>query len=175
MSEDFNKDLATTMVEQTAGKAYDDVMHPGLEATGKVFSLLPRTIRAWFSKWEKWLLYHEYSIKETEKLLADKLKDIPEEKIVEPEPYVAVPALQQLSYSFDSKELREMYANLLASSMNADKKWSVHPSFVDIIAPATFQMQYFPGKFPVYLQNYSSTLIFLQYFPGSRKKNLAFC
>lgn len=133
MSDDFNKDLAAAMIEQTAGKAYDDVMHPGLEATGKVFSLLPRTIRVWFSKWEKWLLCHEYSIKETEKLLSDKLKNIPEEKIVEPEPYVAVPALQQLSYSFDSEELREMYANLLASSMNSDKKWSVHPSFVDII------------------------------------------
>lgn len=41
--------------------------------------------------------------------------------------------MQQLSYCQDSKELREMYANLLASSMNADKKWNVHPAFVDII------------------------------------------
>lgn len=133
MNDDFNTSLAKSLVEQTAGKAYEDVAHPGLEATGKVLSFVPRTIRAWFSKWEKWLLNSEYSLKETEKILADKLKDIPEEKIVEPEPYVVIPALQQLSYSFDSEELRGMYANLLASSMNEDKKWQVHPAFVDII------------------------------------------
>ena len=75
----------------------------------------------------------EYAIRETEMLLAEKLKHIPEDKIVEPEPYVAVPALQQLSYSLDSEELRELYANLLASSMNIDKKGEVHPAFVDII------------------------------------------
>lgn len=133
MNDDFNTSLAKSLVEQTAGKAYEDVAHPGLEATGKVLSFVPRTIRAWFSKWEKWLLNSEYSVKETEKILADKLKNVPEEKIVEPEPYVVIPALQQLSYSFDSEELREMYANLLASSMNEDKKWQVHPAFVDMI------------------------------------------
>lgn len=30
-----------------------------------------------------------------------------------------------------------MYANLLAASMQADKKWTVHPSFVDIIKQLT--------------------------------------
>lgn len=133
MNDDFNTSLAKSLVEQTAGKTYEDVAHPGLEATGKVLSFVPRTIRAWLSKWEKWLLNSEYSLKETEKILADKLKDIPEEKIVEPEPYVVIPALQQLSYSLDSEELRELYANLLASAMDKDFHGKIHPAFVDII------------------------------------------
>ena len=50
-----------------------------------------------------------------------------------PENYVAVPALQQIAYCFDSDELRDMYANLLANSMNKVVKNGVHPGFVEII------------------------------------------
>ena len=133
MSNDINQDVAKELVAQTAGKTYDDIAHPTAHATGQIISFIPRTIKVWLGKWEKWILNGEYAIKETEILLAEKLKHVPEEKIVEPEPYVAVPALQQLSYSLDSEELRELYANLLASSMNADTKGDVHPAFVDII------------------------------------------
>ena len=137
MSNDLNQDIAKELVSQTAGKTYDDLVHPTAQATGGIISFIPRTIRVWFNKWEKWILNGEYAIRETEKLLEEKLKHIPEDKIVEPEPYVAVPAIQQLSYSFDSEALRELYANLLASSMNVDKKDAVHPAFVDIIRQLT--------------------------------------
>ena len=137
MSNDINQDIAKELVSQTAGKAYDDVAHPAAQATGQVISFVPRTIKLWLEKWEKWILNGEHSIKKTELLLAEKLKHIHEDKIAEPEPYVAVPALQQLSYSFDSEELRELYANLLASSMNTDTKFDVHPAFVDIIKQLT--------------------------------------
>ena len=133
MSNDINQDIAKELVAQTAGKTYDDIAHPTAHATGQIISFIPRTIKVWLGKWEKWILNGEYAIRETEILLAEKLKHIPEDKIVEPEPYVAVPAIQQLSYSLDSEELRELYANLLASSMNADIKRDVHPAFVDII------------------------------------------
>ena len=65
--------------------------------------------------------------------MRERIKTIPEEKLCEPEPYAAIPAIQQLSYCENSEILRDLYANLLASSMNIDTKWSVHPSFVDII------------------------------------------
>ena len=129
-------DTKDKLIEQASGvleKTYEDVVHPSAKSIGNTLSLVPRTVGVWLGKWEKWILNGEYAIKETEVLLAEKLKHIPEDKIVEPEPYVAVPAIQQLSYSLDSEELRELYANLLASSMNADKKSDVHPAFVDII------------------------------------------
>lgn len=133
MNDEMGKEIAKELVTQTAGSAYNDVAHPAAQATGQLVSFIPRTIRVWFGKWEKWIINGEYAIKETEKLLEKKLENISPEKIVEPEPYVAIPAIQQLSYSLDSEELREMYANLLASSMNKDTKSNVHPSFVDII------------------------------------------
>lgn len=67
---------------------------------------------------------------ETEKLLEQKLKNIDEEKIVSPESYVAVPAIQAISYSMNSDELRNLYANLLAKAMVTPTKDAVHPSFV---------------------------------------------
>ena len=133
MSDEMGNEIAKELVSQTAGKAYDDVAHPAIEATGQLVSFIPRTIRVLLKNWEKWIVNGEYAIKETEKLLEKKLETISQENIVEPEPYVAIPAIQQLSYSLDSEELREMYANLLASSMNMDTKTNVHPSYVDII------------------------------------------
>lgn len=133
MSDEMGKEIAKELITQTAGSAYNDVAHPAAQATGQLVSFIPRTIRLWLGKWEKWIINGEYAIKETEKLLEKKLENISPEKIVEPEPYVAIPAIQQLSYSLDSEELREMYANLLASSMNMDTKTNVHPSYVDII------------------------------------------
>ena len=133
MNSDINQDIAKELVAQTAGKTYDDVAHPSAHAVGQIVSFIPRTIRVWLCKWEKWILNGEYNLEATKQVLAEKLKNISEGKIIEPEPYVAVPALQQLSYSLDSEVLRELYANLLVSSMNIDTKEMVHPSFVDII------------------------------------------
>lgn len=47
--------------------------------------------------------------------------EILEEKITEPRLHVAILAIQQLSYCKDNESLRELYANLLTSSMNTDK------------------------------------------------------
>lgn len=134
MSEE--KNVTQELIKQSSGvleKAYDDLAHPTAKSLGNTVSLLPRTIGVWLGKWEKWIINGEESIRLTAQAVQEKAAKIPEEKLTEPEPYVAVPAIQQLSYCYDSEELREMYANLLVSSMNSDTKWQVHPSFLDII------------------------------------------
>lgn len=133
MADKFDNEAAKELVAQTAGKAYDDIIAPSAKPLGTVLSLLPRTIRLWFSKWEKWVLNGERSLELTAQAIKEKTEKIPLEKLTEPEPYVAIPAMQQLSYSYDSEELREMYANLLVASMNIDTKYFVHPAYVDII------------------------------------------
>lgn len=70
-------------------------------------------------------------------MLAQKLEHVAEDKIVTPNAYVAVPAIQAISYSMDSEELRNLYANLLAKSMNIDTKDYVHPAYVNIISQMT--------------------------------------
>ena len=133
-------DTKEKLIEQAGGvleKAYDDIAHPTAKSVGNTLSLVPRTVGVWLGKWEKWVINGEESIKLTAQAVHDKAAQIPEEKLSEPEAYVAVPAIQQLSYCYDSEELREMYANLLVSSMNVDTKYNVHPSFVDIIKQLT--------------------------------------
>ena len=99
--------------------------------------MIPRTIGVWLGKWEKWIINGERSIELTKQAVQEKLVRIPEEKLSEPEPNIAIPAIQQLSYCYDCEELRNMYANLLVTSMNVDTKSSAHPAFVDIIKQLT--------------------------------------
>lgn len=108
-------------------------MRPVVRPIGEILGFLPRTIRVWLRGWEKWLINGEASVRMTAEAIEEKIKDVPADKIVEPDSYVAVPAIQQLTYCQDNPNLRELYANLLVSSMNIDTKWKVHPSFVDII------------------------------------------
>lgn len=114
-------------------KIYDDGCKETVSETGKVLALIPRTIHASLSKVEQWVLNREYSIKTTQRLLEYKLEHFNPEEIEELDPCVAVPAINALSYSASSEDLLDMYANLLATSMISDKKWLVHPSFVEII------------------------------------------
>ena len=112
---------------------YVDAGKPIVKPTGELLGLIPRAIKAAFAPLEKWILNREYNVAETRKLLEQKLQNIPVEQIETPEPYIAVPALQYISYCMDNEELRDMYANLLATSMNSVAKNGVHPSFVEII------------------------------------------
>ena len=121
---------------QTSGvltEVYKDIVQPSAKPVGTVASLLPRTVRLWFGKWERWVINGEESLEKTAEAIQDKIKDTPGERLCEPDSYVALPAIQQISYCYDSAELRNMYANLLATSMDSAVKDRVHPSYVEII------------------------------------------
>jgi len=72
-----------------------------------------------------------------EKAVTERLRDVPEGKIVPPNPRIAVLAMQALTYSMGDELIREMFANLLAADMNADKKGAAHPAFVELIKEMT--------------------------------------
>ncbi len=126
-------ELMTEVAKEIAKDAYDDVGKPVTKPTGELLGLVPRAIKAALAPVEKWVLQQEYNIAETKKLLEKQLENTPPELIQPPEAHIAVPALQYISYCMDNEELRDMYANLLANSMNEVVKNGVHPSFVEII------------------------------------------
>jgi mRNA-degrading endonuclease RelE of RelBE toxin-antitoxin system len=129
-------EIEKEILDQTKGVAvevYKDALSPVVKPIGEILGFLPRSLKLALSGWEKWLINGEESLRLTAEAIKEKVKQIPEDKLVEPEPYIAIPAIQQISYCQNSEELRELYANLLTASMNADKKWQVHPSFVDIV------------------------------------------
>lgn len=96
-------------------------------------ALIPRAIRAALSPLEKWIAQRESNLAATYKELEPKLKNVPIENIITPPAYVAVPALQAISYCMDDDQLREMFAELLAHAMNAETVGNVHPTYVEII------------------------------------------
>lgn len=130
MDEDTNKN---NELEKLPIEVYKDAISPAAKEVGKMVALPFQAINAALSGARIWVAEKQYNYERTLKLLAQKMEDIPADNISPPENYIAVPALQQISYCYDSDELRDMYANLLASSMQKDKKWKVHPSFVEII------------------------------------------
>ena len=132
---DEKEALAITIAVATewAKGVYLDVAHPSLKATGQILGVIPQAINAALMPVHQWGAKAYYKLDETKKILAEKLKNVSPNEIVPPESHIAVPALQAISYSMDNEEIRNMYANLLASSMQEKVKKDVHPAFVEII------------------------------------------
>lgn len=120
-------------VAKVVPEVYDDGLKPVVKATGETLALIPKSINAALAPLRQWIDKREFNVAATKKLLQSKLEKIGANHIVTPEPYVAVPALQAISYAMSSEILRNLYANLLACSMNDSMKNRVHPSFVEII------------------------------------------
>ena len=114
----FESDEFLKATGQIAGQVYNDGLQPAIKETGKALALIPQTINAALVPLRKWIVKSEYNFAETQKLLEQKLSQVDAEHIVTPEAYVAIPAMQAISYSMDSKELRNLYANLLAPNCN---------------------------------------------------------
>jgi hypothetical protein len=72
----------------------------------------------------------------TEKL-SEKLKKTPLSDIITPKPNIVCPAIEALRYSYKNDFLKELYADLIASSMDAATTELAHPSFVEIIKQMT--------------------------------------
>ena len=125
--------VATEIATKVAKEAYNDAAKPVMQSTGGVLALIPRAINAALLPLHNWIAHREYQIEETKKLLSIKLANVKPEEIVPPEPHVAIPALQAISYSMDNDEIRNMYANLLAASMTQTIKGGVHPAYVEFI------------------------------------------
>lgn len=127
------KELLDAIPKETINQAYNDGLQPVVKETGKMVGRIPRAINAALASLDQWILQKEYNVAETQRALEKKLQAVNPEDIVSPEPYVAVPALQSISYCLSNEELHNLYANLLAKAMIKNTKNEVHPAFVEII------------------------------------------
>lgn len=83
---------------------------------------------------EKRKLWYAADLEKYNKELQEKVNKIPKERKVAPDIQVVAPALEVSKYCVEKEELRKMFVNLIASSMDSDKITSVHPIFIDIIS-----------------------------------------
>ena len=129
----MDKSEGTNKLLEAIPDLYSDLAKPVVQEAGKLIALPLQIVNALLNRPKCWIANANYKIQETNELIANKLQHIKEEKIIAPSDYVAVPALQALSYSIDSNEIRELYANLIAKAMNVDTSVDVHPAYIDII------------------------------------------
>lgn len=113
-----------------APEVYKDLAQPTTKVVGEIagrsVKALLSPVRGLLWGWEK---IEQLVVEGLEK----RFEKIPEEKLKTPDPEIAVPLMQALSYTAQNETLREMYLNLLANSMDTSKEKDVHPSFVEII------------------------------------------
>ncbi|MBU0509097.1 DUF4393 domain-containing protein [bacterium] len=68
-----------------------------------------------------------------ESKVTEKLAKVPPDRIITPSPLVAGPAIEALRFAGVDENLREMFATLLATSMDSRTAVAAHPCFVEII------------------------------------------
>lgn len=74
-----------------------------------------------------------YSLYTGIRVLERKLENIPSDKLIDPNIRIVGPTLEALKYAYGTKEIRDMYLNLLASSMNIETVTLTHPAYIEII------------------------------------------
>ena len=116
---------------------YQDVVQPAAQEMGKALQTVAKTVHIALAPVSA-LVWGYDQIKEfVSTKVAERLKNVPPENIISPKPNVAGPALEALRYTGHEERLSDMYANLLAASMDKATAQGAHPAFVEIISQLT--------------------------------------
>jgi hypothetical protein len=119
---------------QPVGSEFGEAARPGGKALGETFSAVSQLGRNVVVGSIAFLTYGWEHVRDfVMEDLPRRLDSVPKDRIVPPRPIVAVPALEAIRLVGGEPELREMYANLLASSMDSQTADDAHPAFVQII------------------------------------------
>ncbi len=130
------------VVDAIAGVAkavpvYQDVVQPAAQEVGKALQTIAKTVHIALAPVSA-LVWGYDQIKDfVSTKVAERLKNVPPENIITPKPNVAGPALESLRYTGHEESLSDMYANLLAASMDKTTSEGAHPAFVEIIRQLT--------------------------------------
>lgn len=116
---------------------YNDSVQPAAKEIGKSLETIAKTINLALAPISALVWGYEQIREFVQFRVAEKLKGIPEENIVTPEPSVVGPALEALRFTGNNVTLSELYANLIANSMDKDTIKKAHPGFVEIIKNMT--------------------------------------
>lgn len=112
---------------------YQDAVQPAAKEIGRGLEIVAKAVNTALLPVEG-LIWGIDQIKDfVRKRVAEKLRKVPPENIQAPAPHVAVPAIEALRYTGADTDLSELYANLLASSMDRATASRAHPAFVDMI------------------------------------------
>ncbi|MFG0806040.1 DUF4393 domain-containing protein [Pseudomonas fluvialis] len=116
---------------------YQDVVQPAAQEVGKALQTVAKTVHVALAPVSA-LVWGYDQIKDfVSTKVAERLRNVPPENIVTPKPNIAGPALESLRYTGHESSLSDLYANLLAASMDKATASGAHPAFVEIIKQLT--------------------------------------
>jgi len=116
---------------------YQDAVQPAAKEIGTALQTVAKTIHIVLAPVSALVWGYEQIKEFVSTKVAEKLKDVPPENIATPKPNIAGPALESLRYTGHEEMLRDMYANLLAASMDTRTATGAHPAFVETIRQLT--------------------------------------
>lgn len=120
-------------IKDVIPKAYEDLLQPAAQELGKSLVVVARAVSMALAPVEGAVWGYERIRSWLSVKLTEKLAKTNDDAIQPPPMNIAGPILLNLTFSGEIPTLREMYANLLASSMDAKVASTAHPAFVHII------------------------------------------
>ena len=124
-------DAVTGLVK--AIPVYQDAIQPSAKQIGKSLETVTKTVNIALAP-IKILVWGYEKIEEfISTRVSEKLKNVAEKDIISPPIEIAGPAVEALRFTGHEENLRELFANLLASSMDKNTTEFVHPGFVEIL------------------------------------------
>lgn len=137
------KEAETTAIVAAVGAViekvpvYQDALQPGLQQVGSALNTSGALLNLALRPIKSSTLVGALLFDRLDDLIREKLAGTPAEKIVEPPPYVTGQVLLQLPFVAEEAHLRDLYVQLLANAMHADRTQTVHPSYIDLIRQMT--------------------------------------
>lgn len=112
---------------------YQDLAQPAVQELGKGLQTVAKLVHVALAPVSMVVWGYDQIRDYLQETLAEKLRHVPHDQIVQPRMTIAGPTVEQLRFAAEEPSLRELYANLLATSMDAGTAKEAHPAFVDII------------------------------------------
>lgn len=137
MSEEIRDVVDAVTCVAKAVPIYQDVVQPAAQEIGTALQTVAKTVHIALAPVSVLVWGYDQLKDFISTKVADRLKNVPPENIITPKPNVAGPALESLRYTGHEPSLSDLYANLLAASMDKSTASGAHPAFVEIIKQLT--------------------------------------
>lgn len=128
-------EATTALVE--AIPIYQDLVQPAAQEVGKGLHTISKTIHIALAPISAMVWGYDQIKEYVQNTLEKKLEKVPPENIVVPDITIAGPTLEALRFTGQKEELREMFLDLLATSMNSETADKAHPAYIEIIKQLT--------------------------------------
>lgn len=134
MGDDKPKGMSAVVAEHLAKPVYEDALQPAAKEAGRALGAAGSFLRVAVRPFQSFALGLHLGFDWLDAALREKLGGVPEEAIVEPPANVAGPLLLGAGFTSEKDQpLRDLYAQLLATAMQADTHKRAHPAFVEVL------------------------------------------